>query len=96
MSKKETKKKSIEDLEKHIEFLKKRISGTNSSVEKAVYESQIKDLRTEIESMRSSLGDKKVSTQIDAPSVSERTQNESIMLTRGQVMDSGNMVSMEL
>lgn len=85
----------IKKYEERIKFYKNRLEKSNNSIERAELSDKISSLTNEINEMKGKKMEKKVSEQIDAPTIVDRGENRP-SLNRGQVIGSREIFSIDL
>lgn len=86
-------KETIESLEKKIGFWEEKLNNSRDSVETAVLDSKISAARKEITKLKAKNNKSEIKDQIEVPSIADRSSDCNITLTRGQIMNSGNVYS---
>ena len=90
-------RESIEKLEEQIKFWTNRLKVVHDAVERATLENKIQNAKKEIDRKKLNIEKPEVKTQIDAPALVDRVEgSSSIELSRGQIMNAGDVFAITL
>lgn len=84
-------KESLQSLERKIDFWQSKLNGSKDPVESAILADKISEAREKINKINSKQEYQKISTQIDAPALADRIDENSITIDRGQIMNSNEV-----
>lgn len=88
--------KKIEELEAKIKFWNRKLLSSKNEVEIAVLNDKISQAKKEIEQLKEKKQKQHIKQHIDAPAVVDRKSNDMIELSRGQIMNSGDVFGMQI
>lgn len=88
-------KETVESLNNKISFWKKKIEHSRNMEERALLDSKIRDAKQKIRELEMKKFNQKAESLVDAPSIADH-DNDMIHLSRGQIMNSGNVFSITI
>ena len=88
--------KKIEELETKINFWNQKLISSKSEVEIAILNDKVAQAKKEIEQLKEKKQKQHIKQHIDAPAMVDRNTDDMIELSRGQIMNSGNVFGLEI
>lgn len=88
-------KETVEILKKKITFWNSKMLNSKNMEERAILDSKIKEAKQKIVELQKSNLVQTAESHIDAPSIADRDESV-IHLSRGQIMNSGNVFSITI
>ena len=88
-------KETVESLKNKILFWKKKIEHSRNMEERALLDSKIRDAKQKIRELEMKKFDRKAESFVDAPSIADH-DGDMVHLSRGQIMNSGNVFSITI
>ena len=88
-------KDTIESLKNKISFWTKGMEHTRNMEERALLDSKIREAKYKIKELQRKNVTPKAESFVDAPSVADHN-NDMVHLSRGQIMNSGNVFSITI
>ena len=88
-------KDTIESLKNKISFWIKGMEHSRNMVERALLDSKIREAKQKIKELEIEKSDQKAESIVDAPSIADHN-GDMVHLSRGQIMNSGNVFSITI
>lgn len=88
-------KDTIESLKNKISFWDKGMKHTKNMVERALLDSKIREAKQKIRELEMEKSVQKIESLVDAPSIADHN-GDMVHLSRGQIMNSGNVFSITI
>ena len=88
-------KDTVESLKNKILFWTKGMEHSRNMEERALLDSKIRDAKQKIRELEIKKSDQKVESLVDAPSIADHN-GDMVHLSRGQIMNSGNVFSITI
>ena len=86
---------TVESLKNKISFWNKKMEQSRNMEERALLDSKIREAKQKIKELEIKKSEQKIESFVDAPSIADHN-NDIVHLSRGQIMNSGNVFSITI